>query len=202
MVQAMAICQGTGGRDAAPGLILCDTSAFQRFGVRLFRDPTDIKEFPVHIPSTLLSVETLEPAGFIARSGWRDLLLEDRTDDGALVKRFFDEQPARQPDYVAYRGEDASFVLAGEGAREVMTQVCSYAFDDASPKLIMTQLASVSGSVVHERSGSVPVFRIACGNPSAQYLWDALSAIVRENGGSIVELDDFQMMKDSARASR
>jgi hypothetical protein len=87
--------------------------------------------------------------------------------------------------------QDASFLLTGARAREVMLQVCGIDFDSMDYRarpLFLTRVAVISAVVLPWVEKGTHVFRLWCSYPYGLYLWKELNEIMVEFGGDVVGL--------------
>ena len=87
--------------------------------------------------------------------------------------------------------QDASFLLTGARAREVMLQVCGIDFDSVdygARPLFLTRVAVISAVVLPWVEEGTRGFRLWCSYPYGLYLWEELNEIVGEFGGGVVGL--------------
>src|SRR5262249_11243393 len=87
--------------------------------------------------------------------------------------------------------QDASLLLSGSQATEVLLETCGYDFREASPKVVMTRVAVVSCSILPRTLNGFSVFQLWLDGTYGFYLWETLLPIVRELGGSPVGIACF-----------
>src|SRR5207249_9754250 len=83
--------------------------------------------------------------------------------------------------------EEATFLLTGTRALEVLAQVCSIDFLTAARRrLVLTRAAGISCGILPEALGEVPVFRLWMDGGYAVFLWETLVEIAEELGGKVI----------------
>jgi sarcosine oxidase subunit gamma len=123
----------------------------------------------------------------VARLGSAEFFLEDSA--GGTRLRALDLTPETAPPgvYPVLR-EDRGFSLSGDGAVEVLAQVCNINFadlDGPSRPVIMTLMIGVSVLVILENEAAQRRFRIWCDPTFGEYLEESLGAVVIESGGKL-----------------
>jgi sarcosine oxidase subunit gamma len=146
-------------------------------------------------PNTWVREEGLTdalPAGdtlLVARLGSSEFFLEDC--EGGVRLRNLDpggmDSPASYPAgvYPVLR-QDAAFLLSGEGALDVLAQVCNVNFGELaleSNPVIMTLMVGVAVLVVPQIMGGARQFKIWCDPTFGAYLADSVGTVVAESGG-------------------
>jgi len=136
------------------------------------------------LTDTLPASDTL----LVARLGSSEFFLEDRA-GGAL--RNLDPgvagSPANYPSgvYPVLR-QDAAFLLSGEGALDVLAQVCNVNFGELaleSNPVIMTLMVGVAVLVIPQVIQRARQFKIWCDPTFGAYLADSVGTVVVESGG-------------------
>lgn len=121
----------------------------------------------------------------IARLGTGEFFLEGAA--GGALKRIAPAADTPPPGVYPVLREDAAFSLAGDGADEVLAQVCNVNFAeldlDAQP-VVMTSMMGVSVLVVPHDAESGRWYRIWCDPTFEHYVEETLGRIVVECGGS------------------
>ena len=87
--------------------------------------------------------------------------------------------------------EDAAFVLSGDGASDVLAQVCSVNFaalELAARPVIMTLLIGVSVLIVPQAAAGEVRYRLWCDPTFGSYLDAAVGTVVIDCGGSHGEM--------------
>ena len=83
--------------------------------------------------------------------------------------------------------EDATFLLVGGGAVDVLAETCGVELRNSPVgKVVLTRMAMVSAGVLPERRGDIPAFRLWVDCSYAVYLWEVLSEIVAEYDGRVI----------------
>ena len=120
----------------------------------------------------------------VARLGTAEFFLEDGA-AGTTLERISPSLEERPPGVYPVIREDWAFVLEGEGAREVLAQVCNVNFAalslDSHP-LVMTLMIGVAVLVVPQGEAERR-YRIWCDPTFGPYMSESLGAVVSECGG-------------------
>lgn len=160
-----------------------DLGPIRRVGLQGKGVASWLSEQGVNAPASVLSVETLEGHGRIARTGECEFFLESTVDDflAGLESRIPTED---RPVYQVTRDE-VTWLLRGPLAPEVMTQMCAIDLrSEATNRLIYTRVAGVSCAVVSEAE-ELPTFRFWVDRSYADYLFGTIAGIVKEMSGTV-----------------
>jgi sarcosine oxidase subunit gamma len=128
----------------------------------------------------------------VARLGSAEFFLEDAAEGALLqgIRRGLDENP---PGVYPVLREDAAFQLSGDGAHDVLAQVCNVNFAglalDSRP-VIMTLMLGVAVLVVPQSSDisgrdTGRRYRIWCDPTFSPFLGEAVGGVVVECGGTL-----------------
>jgi sarcosine oxidase subunit gamma len=83
--------------------------------------------------------------------------------------------------------QDASLVIAGLRAGELLRHVCGYDFiTDPHDKLVFTQVAGVSCSLLRRELNGIPCLRLWTDGTYGLYIWRTLLEVAAELGGGAV----------------
>lgn len=122
------------------------------------------------------------------RLGATEFLLEQT--DGNALRRFNAELATFIPGVYPVLREDRAFVLGGEGADEVLAQMCNVNFAALRPEsqeAVMTLMIGVAVTVVPQGNAAQRRYRIWCDPSYGDYLWSSLQDVVqsttRASGG-------------------
>ena len=122
----------------------------------------------------------------VARLGQAEFFLEEQA-AGTTLKRIAPSLNQRLPGVYPVLREDSGFHLGGEGADEVLAQVCNVNFAaltlDSRP-VIMTLMIGVAVLVVPQGGA----YRIWCDPTFGPYLGESLGAVVIECGGRYTDV--------------
>jgi sarcosine oxidase subunit gamma len=128
----------------------------------------------------------LPDAGILARTGTDQFLLESGHANQA-VPALATQLGCDEPGVYRVERQDATFLLTGARALDVLAQVCGIDVRHAAPRrLILTRLAGVNGGLLPETRGDLPAFRLWVEPSQAPGLWESLATIVDALGGRIV----------------
>src|SRR5205823_8437684 len=83
--------------------------------------------------------------------------------------------------------EDATFLLTGTRAPEVLAQMCSIDFRTAPRRrLVLTRAAGINCGILPEALGEVPLFRFWVDSGYAVSCWETLIEIAEELDGKVI----------------
>ena len=152
------------------------------------------------IPEAVYQVWATGDGGHLIRTGASDFFIESGHRGNTVAK--IAQAVGRGGDGVyPVPREDASFLLSGRRALEVLAQTCGFDFREtvgASSRVglmtgpfVMTRIAGVSVSVLPRTLNGIPVFQLWLDYSYGLALWEQLLAIVRELEGGVVGLSCF-----------
>jgi len=122
----------------------------------------------------------------VTRLGQAEFFLEEQA-AGTTLKRIAPSLNQRLPGVYPVLREDSGFHLGGEGADEILAQVCNVNFAaltlDSRP-VIMTLMIGVAVLVVPQGGA----YRIWCDPTFGPYLGESLGAVVIECGGRYTDV--------------
>jgi sarcosine oxidase subunit gamma len=171
---------------SARTLGLCDLSALRKLGLKGRGAADWLTAQGIDVPSDTFGARQQEPEGIAVRLGEDECLLESGLSGGpvvALSERF---DPA-QPNTYRVERQDATFVLTGSSALQVMSQVCGANFAEVTAwRLVYSRVAGVSAALLATPRDEVPHYRIWVDPTVAPYLWGQLFHICQELGGQVV----------------
>ena len=172
-------------------LAICDVSALGRFGVKGPNASGWFRNHGIDVPGSANSWSRLpDEQGLILRLGSNEFLVEDGP-RGSMVENLGCSLDSGSRGLYPVLRQDASFLLTGARAREVMLQVCGIDFDSMDYRarpLFLTRVAVISAVVLPWVEKGTHVFRLWCSYPYGLYLWKELNEIMVEFGGDVVGL--------------
>ncbi len=168
-------------------LALADVSCLPRLGLKGAGVFSWLQRSGLEPPRTLFSVIPIEGHGILARVDNEEVFLEDGI-QGQVVSRLEDRLSARPSAVYRVEHQEASFLLSGAGADEVLSQTCGYNFRESEGHLVMSRLAGVSCRLLPVDVDGIGGYRIWLDPSYSVYLWETLRGIVREYGGEVVGL--------------
>ena len=165
---------------------LCDLSGLTKLGVK-GNDAADwLSIRNVDVPQTIYESRRLADGGIIVRLAADEFLLESgiknktvpellallNTNGGLLCR---------------IERQEATFLLVGARAIDVLAQTCGINFRDQAPgQLVLSRLAGVSCGILPESVGEWTAFRLWIDVSYAVYLWETLLQICEDLGGSLI----------------
>jgi len=129
----------------------------------------------------------------VLRLGSSEFLIEDQL--GGLACTRLASDTVRVPSVYKVPRADAAFIVSGSEALNLFSELCSLDLREkslAAQDLIMTQVAGISATVIHQTFNGEPVYRIWCDGTYGAYLWGVLIEIATELGGGAVGLSRYQ----------
>jgi len=165
---------------------LADASFLPRMVVKGPNAATFLESQGIAIQNETLSVTKLDSDGLIARTGSSEFFLEDGI-AGDIVERLQAALGAGQAGVYRVLRQDAALVISGAKSGELFRHVCSYDFiNEMHHKLVFTQVAGVSCSILRSELNGFPVFRLWTDGTYGIYIWRTLLEIAAELGGGAV----------------
>ncbi len=164
---------------------LCDVSGLQKLGVKGPAAETWLANNGLDVPADIFATHPLPGGGMIARFGAREFFLEDGIRNASLptLAARIDSQGG----LFRVEHQEATFVLTGHRALEVLAQTCGINFREALPdKVIFTRVAGVSCGIFPERLREIDAYRLWVDPSYAVYLWETLAEICASLGGGVI----------------
>ena len=165
---------------------LSDLSGPEKLGVRGPDAESWLADQAVEIPPDIYESRRLADGGFIVRIATDEFLLESgfaNESVRALVARLDAQTGAlwRVP------RQEATFLLVGSRALDVLSQTCGFDFHHAPQlHLVLTRVASVSCGVFPDSVPHTSAFRFWVDYTYAIYLWEELVKICEDLNGSVI----------------
>ena len=162
---------------------LCDASFLVKWGVKGPEAEPWLQEQSVLVPSGIYESCRLAGNARIVRSGSDEFFVEHPPE----VRVFADGDQAKRSGVYVYQRHDATFLLTGSRALDVLAQTCGIEWTTVrDDTLVMTRLAGVSAAIQPQRIDDVRLYRIWIDPSYAVYLWEVLERICQELGGSVI----------------
>ena len=165
---------------------LCDLSGLTKLGIKGADAESWLAEQNIDVPKTVYESQRLADGGFIVRVAAEEFLLESgiaNTSVPALADRL-DSHSGR---VLRIERQEATFLLVGSRANDVLSQTCGIDFHNAVPQqLVLTRVAGVSCGVLPHRLDDTFVYRFWIDFSYAVYLWETLAEICESLGGSVI----------------
>jgi sarcosine oxidase subunit gamma len=179
-----------GERRQAETLALCDVSALARVVVKGPKAEALLQVQGVPVPKKIFQCEPLPQGGLIARMGGAEFFLEDGA-EGDTVAKIETALGSGRPGVYRVLRQDASLLLSGSAATELLLETCGYDFHQAGPELVMTRVAGVSCAILPRTLNGFALFQLWADGTYGVYLWETLLDIAREMGGGAVGVNCF-----------
>jgi sarcosine oxidase subunit gamma len=165
---------------------LCEMSLLEKLGVKGPDAAAWLAEQGLDVPAAVYASGPLEEGGLIVRLGVDEFLLEAGSPDRSLAP-LRDALPADSPQLLPVVREDATLLLCGTRASDLLAQSCGHDFSKCpSAQLVYTRVAGVSCGILPQQIVGRSVYRLWLDPSFAIYLWEVLGEIARELGGGVV----------------
>ena len=164
---------------------LCDLSFLRKLGIKGPLAKYWLQQEGMATPDEVYEVAQSDLDPLVARVDRNEFFLEDDL-GGDRIQSLSEALGSGRPETYRVNRQEASVLISGLRAPLVLAQTCSYNFESAEEKLVMTRVAAVSCSVLPVRIGETEGFRLWFNPAYGVYLWENLLAIVQDLGGSPV----------------
>ena len=167
---------------------LCDLSGLTKLGVKGRNAETWLSGQGVDVPATIYESLPLGDGGLIVRLGTDEFLLESGlTDDDNGVAALSNRLDPTEEHVYRIERQDATFLLVGPRALDVLAQTCGVNFREAAARyLVLMRVAGVSCGVFPASVGETQCYRLWVDYSYAAYLWETLEQICNDLGGRVV----------------
>ena len=169
-------------------LNITNLSKLLRYGVKGANAAKWLANHGVAIP-TKANTWVFSGNAIIMRLGSTEFLIEDAIDGKVYAKLETDVE--RVIGVYKVPRVDASFLLAGSGVLNLLSEVCALDLREsalAENDVLMTQVASISATVLRQSVNNETVYRIWCDGTYNQYMQHILSDIAQELTGSTAKI--------------
>ena len=175
---------------AARTLGLCDLSPLAKLGLKGPNASAWLQEQGAPLPASVFESLHIDQdngdGGLIVRLGSDEFFLESGL-RGDLLAQLDANLGRGRPGVVRVERQEATFLLTGSRALEVLAQTCGINFREVpSNRLVMTRVAGVNCSVLPEEADDFSRYRLWVDPTYAIALWDSVEQISRELGGQLV----------------
>ena len=170
---------------ARESLGICDVSGLQKLGVKGPDAESWLHSLGIEIPARIFDSNSLPPGAVVVRLGANEFFLEDGMANTVVPKLIAKADSHRGE---LFRGvhEEATFLLVGARAHEVLAQTCGINFREvAARQVVFTRVAGVSCGILHD-STKVPRYRFWVDPSYAVYLWEMLVEICESLNGCVI----------------
>jgi sarcosine oxidase subunit gamma len=172
---------------------VADVSCLSRYGVKGSNATQWLLERGIAIPTNPNAWTLCEQKTLVLRLGSSEFLIEDQLGGTACNRLVADT--ARVASVYKVPRADAAFIVSGSEVLNLFSELCSLDLRDksfAAKDLIMTQVAGISATIIHQTLNGEPVYRIWCDGTYGPYMWEVLTEIATELGGGAVGLSKYQ----------
>ena len=185
---ALTLCvtDPSADHETARHLGFIDLSVLPKLGIKGPSAAAWLAEQSLPVPANTYDAASCDDGSCLVRLGVDEFLIEQHP-GGSRVVELTELLTSPVPGVYPVCREDATFVLTGASAGEVMAQTCGVDMSRADrDRLIMTRVAGVSCSILPQMLGDLPCHRLWLDPSFAAGLWDALAQIVGELGGRVI----------------
>ncbi|REK23084.1 MAG: hypothetical protein DWQ42_15840 [Planctomycetota bacterium] len=166
-------------------LALCDLSFLPKLGLKGRGCADWLGAAGISVPTETYATADLDDGGLVVRLPGNEFLLESGP-SAEVVPRLAALEVA-EDDVFRVPRQEATLVLIGRRAEEVLAQTCGINFAvAAADRVVLTRVAGVSCTIWFQRRDGVPSYRMWVDYTYAAYLWDVLEEIGGELGGAVV----------------
>jgi len=167
-------------------LALCDLSGLPKLGLKGPQAAGWLKEQQIEAPPDLYDTRRLADGGLIAKIAGDEFLLEGGVSGdspGPLAERLKDDTAGVS----RIERQEATFLLVGSRAREVLAQTCGINFRETPiERVIYTRVAGVSCGIIPQELANVPAYRLWIDYSFAPFLWETLVDICESLEGRVI----------------
>lgn len=164
---------------ALQNLLLGDlSSSTSKLGVKGPRAASFLESQGVQLPAEIYATAAYGVEGLVAKLAEQEFILETAADDQVFdrLENGLSELPSG---LLRVEHQEATFLLCGRRANEVMSQVCAIDMSQVHPgTLVLTRVAVTSCAILREPWPEVLAYRIWVDASLAEYLWETLSTII------------------------
>ncbi|HVA45078.1 MAG TPA: glycine cleavage T C-terminal barrel domain-containing protein [Pirellulales bacterium] len=168
--------QASGRSDEASKLELRDVSELARIVIKGPAAADLLRQHGIGVPMRVYQFQSLADDGLVVRTGATEFFIEDSW-QSSVVARLRAAFKAHLPGVLPVWRQDLSLLISGSEATTLLAQVASCNFRDSGETFVMTQLASVSCSVLARPRQGLPTWQIWADGTYGPYLWETLTAI-------------------------
>lgn len=169
-------------------LNISDVSALVRYGVKGPQAEKWLMGHGVAVPKSANSWVLNADQTLVMRLGSSEFLIEDQA-GGQICKKLVADN-VRVAGVYKVPHADAAYLLAGSEVLNLLSEVCSLDLRESAllaNKLVMTQVAGISATVLWQSINSETIYRLWCDGTYGAYMKHALLEITAELSGVVTE---------------
>ena len=171
---------------AARTLALCDLSPLAKLGVKGLQASAWLRQQTTPLPERVFDSLHLEDGGTVVKLGNDEFFLESGL-EGSILPQLDINLGQGQPGVTRVERHEATFLLTGSRALDVLAQTCAINFLELpTNRLVMTRVAGVNCSILPEEVDDIPLYRLWVDPTYAAALWESVEQISNELGGQLV----------------
>jgi glycine cleavage system aminomethyltransferase T len=165
---------------------LCDLSGLQKLGLKGRAAQAWLTSNGLEVPSEVFASRSLTDGGMIVRLGAGEFFLEDGIRNASLPA-LGTKIDSHDGQLIRVEHQEATFVLTGHRALEVLAQTCGINFLEAAPNTaVFTRVAGVSCGILPERIREIPAYRLWIDPSYAVYVWETFAEICESLSGGVI----------------
>jgi len=173
-------------RTALDLLALCDMSALQKLGIRGGQAEHFIADRGIGVPTSIYESQRLTDDGLIVRLATDEFILESGI-SGDLLTNLSADLVSADGQVFRVERQEATFLLTGSRATELLAQTCSINFREAAMnQLMLTRMAGVNCGILPETAGNRNIYRFWVDYTYAAWLWSTMAEIAQDLDGCVV----------------
>ncbi len=165
---------------------LCDLSGLSKLGIKGLNSDSWLRKQGIDVPETSYESRRLADDGYIVRIAADEFFLESGPRNEVVLSVDAQLKSNGHP-LVRVERQDATFLLVGSRAIEVLLQTCGVNFREVPSRyLVFTRVAGVSCAVLPELIEGLPAYRLWFDSSFAVSMWQTLSEICEDLNGGII----------------
>ena len=187
---AVSLREEPAGDEPVP-VALCDLSGLEKLGVKGSGAAEWLSNADTKVPADIYESTPLTGGGLIVRLGTDEFLLEDEI-GATIVGQLSDRLGSGTQQVFRVEHQEATFLVAGARALDVMSQTCGLDLrDPVAGRVVLTRIAGVSAILLPQSIREETGFRLWVDPSYAHYLWHQLATIAESLGGRVVGAGRF-----------
>lgn len=173
-------------RQSMKRLGLCDLSGLSKLGIKGRDSASWLESKNIDVPAAVYESSRLADDGLIVRIATDEFFLESGISN-QTVPTLSSESESLSGHVFRVERHEATFLLVGTRAIDVLAQTCGINFEEAVlRRLIYSRVAGVSCGILPDSIGELPAYRLWIDPSYAVYVWETLEQICHDLGGKAV----------------
>jgi sarcosine oxidase, subunit gamma len=164
---------------------ITDVSTLPKFGVKGRQASDWLQKQGIDAPTSPNHWLSTKNGCLVMRLGSSEFFVEDSF-DGKFVSTLYQAIKTQSENVYFVPHADASFMLSGEGALSLLTQVCMLhiSHELQENQLAITQVAGISAVLLKQSINGFNVYRLWCDGSYQRYMFDTLTSIANTMGST------------------